>query len=146
MSHGILHYLRSAHLSKRFFQLVLSVFTFSQHFFLFILPGGKVWGYPTLLILWFINFKCWCLITSVKLRLISNLQKKIIYWNFKKVYLVTCGRLLVVCGRLLVLCSHLVVVYGCLLIICGHLWFCWWFVVVWWWFLVIYWWFVVVCW
>ena len=24
-------------------------------FFQYVLPGGKVWGYPTLLILWFIN-------------------------------------------------------------------------------------------
>ena len=56
-SHGILHYLWSGDLSKSFSQLILSTFTFSQYFFQYILPGGKVWGYPILLILWFINFK-----------------------------------------------------------------------------------------
>ena len=55
-SHGILHYLRSADLSKSFPQLIMSIFIFSQYFFRQILPGGKVWGYPTLLISSFINF------------------------------------------------------------------------------------------
>ena len=31
-------------------------------FFKYILPSGKVWGYPTLLILWFVNFKRYLLI------------------------------------------------------------------------------------
>ena len=50
MTHGILHYLWSADLSKSFSQLNMSIFIFSQYFFQYILPGGKVWGYLTLLI------------------------------------------------------------------------------------------------
>ena len=61
-----------------------------------------------------------CLFTSVKLRLVSNLRRKINNWNSEKVYLVVCGRLLVICGRLLLVCGRL-----------------WWFVVVCWWFVVI---------
>ena len=61
-----------------------------------------------------------CLFTSVKLRLVSNLRKKINNWNSEKVYLVVCSRLLVICGRLLLVCGRL-----------------WWFVVVCWWFVVI---------
>ena len=34
----------------------MSIFIFSQYFLQKILPGGKVWGYPTLLISSFINF------------------------------------------------------------------------------------------
>ena len=63
--------------------------------------------------------KCQCLFTSVKLCLVSNLQKN--NWNnnwnseleFGKglfgccCFLVVCGRMLVVCGHLLVICAHL---------------------------------------
>ena len=67
-SHGILHYLWSADLSKSFSQLNVSIFTFpnqqfwlififSQYFFQKILPSKKGWGYPSLLISWLINFK-----------------------------------------------------------------------------------------
>ena len=46
-SHGILHYLWSADLSKNF-NFIVSVFIFSQYFFQQILPGGQVWGYITI--------------------------------------------------------------------------------------------------
>ena len=61
---GVLHYLWSADLSKTFFQFVMSIFIFSQYLFQWILPGGNVWGYPTLLILWLINFKLFSLISN----------------------------------------------------------------------------------
>ena len=44
MSHGILHYLSSADLSKGFSKLIMSIFIFSQSFFQKILLGRKVWG------------------------------------------------------------------------------------------------------
>ena len=56
-SHGILHYLWSEDLPKSFSQLIMSIFIFSQYFFQYILSGGNIWGYPTLLISRFINFK-----------------------------------------------------------------------------------------
>ena len=58
MSHGILHYLQSADLSKSFFQVMSIIF--SQYFLQQILPSEKVSGYPTLVILCFINFKSSC--------------------------------------------------------------------------------------
>ena len=53
-----------------------------------------------------------CLFTSVKQRLVSNLQKKNNNWNSEKVYFVVCGSLLVICGRMLVVCGRLLVVRG----------------------------------
>ena len=44
-SHGILHYLWSADLSKSFPQLIILIFILSHYFVLFILQGGKGWGY-----------------------------------------------------------------------------------------------------
>ena len=41
MSHGILHYLCLADLSKSFSQLIVSIFMFSQYFFQKIFPSGK---------------------------------------------------------------------------------------------------------
>ena len=52
-------------------------------------------------------FKCRYLFTSVKLFLISNLQKKLNNWNLEKVFSVVFGPLLVLCSRLLVVCSGL---------------------------------------
>ena len=52
-SHSILHYLWSADLWKNFDQLIMSIFIFSRYFF----PRGKLLGYNTLLIPWFIDFK-----------------------------------------------------------------------------------------
>ena len=52
-SHSILHYLWSADLWKSFDQLIMSIFIFSRYFF----PRGKLLGYSTLLISWFIGFK-----------------------------------------------------------------------------------------
>ena len=54
-SHSILHYLWSADLPKSLSLLIVSLSIFSQYFFQKSLPGGKKWGYPTLLISWFIN-------------------------------------------------------------------------------------------
>ena len=45
MSHGILHYLGSVDLSKCFYQLIVSIFIFSQFFVQQILPVGKVFIY-----------------------------------------------------------------------------------------------------
>ena len=59
-----------------------------------------------------------CLLTSVKLCLVSNLQKKKNNWNSEKVYSVVCGCLLVVCGGLLVVCGRLLVFCGRLLLVC----------------------------
>ena len=50
-SHGILHYLCSADLSKSFFLLIVSIFIFSQYFFQQILPGGKIFYQLLVLIL-----------------------------------------------------------------------------------------------
>ena len=69
-SQGILHYFWSADLSKSFSQLIVSIFTFFNQWFLPIFifsqyfsnrfcPVEKVWVYSTLLISWFINFKDW---------------------------------------------------------------------------------------
>ena len=41
-SHGILCYLRPADAPKGFFQLIMSVFIFSQFFCQWILPSGKL--------------------------------------------------------------------------------------------------------
>ena len=40
-SHGILHYLRSADLSKSFYQLIMSIFIFAQYFFQQIVAWEK---------------------------------------------------------------------------------------------------------
>ena len=56
-SHGILHYLRSADLSKSFYQLIMSIFIFSQYFFQQIVSCRKVWENPTLIMSRFINFE-----------------------------------------------------------------------------------------
>ena len=56
-SQGELHYLWSADLSKSFSQLIMSKVIFSQYFFQKILFDGKVWGYPSSLISWFITVK-----------------------------------------------------------------------------------------
>ena len=68
-----------------------------------------------------------CLFTSVKLRLVSNLQKKKNNWDSEKVYLVVCSCLLVVCSRLLVVSGRLWLFPGGL---CSFVVVCWWFVVV----------------
>ena len=56
-----LHYLWSEDLWKRFSQMILSIFPFlNQKFYLFsifFVIDLKVWGNPTWLISWFINFK-----------------------------------------------------------------------------------------
>ena len=52
-------------------------------------------------------FKYRYLFTSVKLFLISNLQKKLNKWNLEKVFSVVFGPLLVLCRRLLVVCGGL---------------------------------------
>ena len=46
---------------------------------------------------------------------------KVNNWNWEKVYLVVCCRLLVVCGVLLMVCWRLLVVRGSLLVFCGRL-------------------------
>ena len=51
----MLHFLWSVDLSRGFSQLIMLMF-FSI-FLQWILPGGKVWGYPTLLISRFINYE-----------------------------------------------------------------------------------------
>ena len=56
-SQGELHYLWSADLSKSFSQLIMSKVIFSQYFFQKTLFDGKVWGYPSSLISWFITVK-----------------------------------------------------------------------------------------
>ena len=56
-SQGELHYLWSADLSKSFYQLIMSKVIFSQYFFQKTLFDGKVWGYPSSLISWFITVK-----------------------------------------------------------------------------------------
>ena len=75
-----------------------------------------------------------CLFTSVKLRLISNLRKKLNNRNSEKVvcscFLVVRGRLMVlvvvrwwiviVCGCLLMVCGYFLVVCGCLLVACDR--------------------------
>ena len=65
-SHGILHYLKPGDLSKCFTQLILPIFIFSWYFFQRILPDGKFWSYPTLLISWFINFNIGKTIALIK--------------------------------------------------------------------------------
>ena len=53
-----------------------------------------------------------CLFTSVKQRLVSNLQKKNNNWNSENIYFVVCGCLLVICDHMLVVCGRLLVVKG----------------------------------
>ena len=80
-SHGKVHYLWPTELSKSFSQLIMSIFVFPQYFFQQILPGGKVWGYPVLLISRFINFKLQkrCQFTQS----ITNIQRESYFlWKF----------------------------------------------------------------
>ena len=55
-SHAILHYFWSACLSKKFFTIdYVNIYLFSR-FLSIDFSSGKMWGYPTLLISWFIKF------------------------------------------------------------------------------------------
>ena len=87
--------------SQYFSQLIVSIFIFSPYFFQHILPGGKVRGYSTLAISWFINFdnrrtecltkndflKCLTLIKSLKK--VYNVDARGTFYSFMDIFLLT---------------------------------------------------------
>ena len=56
---------------KPFLNWLCQYLSFLNIFFQYILPGGREWGYPTLLVLWFTDFKIY-----LRLRLDLNLEPK----------------------------------------------------------------------